>query len=138
MIQAHSPLYDAIRDFKASWKTLAITDIAYKIIALVILTSVVGIAFRIMLSVSGRNILADEDILYFLLEPVGWICVIVVGALWLGIFALEQTALMAVLCAKIQGRHMGYVGALQFAFAKFCNNENRHCNFSPKAPWLRF
>ena len=117
MTQAKSPLRDAVHDFRASWKTLAITDIAYKIIAFVLLTSVVGIAFRIMLSVSGRNVLADEDILYFLLEPVGWICMIVVGALWLAIFAFEQTALMGILCAKIQGRNMGYVGALQFALS---------------------
>ena len=117
MTQEQSPLCAAARDFRASWKTLAITDIAYKIIAFVILTTIVGIAFRIMLSISGRTILADEDILYFLLEPVGWICVIIVGALWLGIFAFEQAALMGILYAKIQGRHMSWVDALQFALA---------------------
>lgn len=106
---------DAVSDFRTSWKILAIADIAYKIIAFVILTAVVGIAFRIMLSISGRTVLADEDILYFLLEPVGWISVIVVGALWLGVFAFEQAALMGVLWQKNQGRQTGYIGALQFA-----------------------
>ena len=105
----------AIRDLRATWKTLAITDIAYKFIAFVVLSSIVGITFRIMLSLSGRTVLADEDILYFLLEPVGLVCVIVVGALSLGILAFEQAALMGVIQANAQGRHINYVGALQFA-----------------------
>ncbi len=115
MAQLQSPLYTAIHDFRVVWKTLAITDIVYKIIAFLILTSIVGIAFRSMLNISGRTVLADEDILYFLMEPVGLISVIVVGALWLAIFALEQAALMGVLRAAAQGHHLSYIGALQFA-----------------------
>ncbi len=108
-------LYAVIDDFRASWKTLAITDIFYKFISFLVLSSIVGIAFRMMLSLSGRTVLADEDILYFLLEPIGWVSVIVVGALVLGILAFEQAALMGVLQANAQGRHMNYLGALQFA-----------------------
>lgn len=117
MAQLQSPLYSAVHDYRVAWKTLAITDIVYKIIAFVILTSVVGLAFRIMLRLSGRTVLADEDILYFLMEPIGLISVIVVGALWLGVFALEQTALMGVLRAAAQGHHLSYIGALQFALS---------------------
>jgi len=62
--------------------------------------------------------LADEDILFFLLEPVGLICVIVVGALSLAILAFEQAALMGVLQANDQGRQINYVDALQFALRK--------------------
>lgn len=101
--------------FRASWKTLVITDIIYKFIVFLVLSWVVGIAFRTMLSLSGRVVLADEDILFFLLEPIGWITVIIVGALSLGILAFEQAALMGVLQAKAQRRHMNYVDALQFA-----------------------
>ena len=115
MAQIQSAFPNAVNDFRASWKNLFITDIVYKIIAFVILTTAVSIAFRIMLSISGRTVLADEDILYFLLEPVGWICLIVVGALWLGIFALEQAALMGILYAKARQHQMSYIGALQFA-----------------------
>ncbi len=107
----------AISDFRASWKTLAITDIFYKFIAFLVLSSTVGIAFRTMLSLSGRVVLVDEDILYFLLEPIGWISVIIVGVLSLGILAFEQAALMGVLQAQTQNRNMNYVGAVQFALA---------------------
>ncbi|WP_221894791.1 hypothetical protein [Bathymodiolus japonicus methanotrophic gill symbiont] len=91
----------ASRDFRATWKTLLITDLFYKFISFLVFSSVVGIAFRTMLSLSGRAVLADEDILYFLLEPIGWVSVIVVGAISLGILAFEQTALMGVLQANI-------------------------------------
>ena len=115
LTQLQSSLYSAVHDFRLAWKTLAITDIVYKIIAFLILTSIVGIAFRTMLSLSGRTVLADEDILYFLMEPVGLLSVVIVGALWLGIFALEQAALMGVLRAAAQGHRLSYIGALQFA-----------------------
>lgn len=62
--------------------------------------------------------LADEDIIFFLLEPVGLICVIVVGALSLAILAFEQAALMGVLQANDQGVQINYVDALQFALRK--------------------
>lgn len=115
MSQTPSPLRDSVRDFRLSWKTLAITDIVYKILAFAILSTVVGIAFRTMLGLSGRTLLADEDIIFFLLEPAGWASVIVVGALWLGVFAFEQAALLWVLWCNHYARRIGTVEALQFA-----------------------
>ena len=103
-----------VHDFRSSWKTLALTDIVYKIIAFVVLTPLLGLLFRVLLAASGSAVLADQDILFFFLGPVGWICFITVGALWLGIVALEQSALMGILCASRQQR-IGIVGALRFA-----------------------
>jgi len=60
-------------------------------------------------------VLADEDILWFFLGPVGWVCFIVIGALWLGIVALEQAALLGILCAAIGGKRWGVRDALQYA-----------------------
>ncbi len=103
-----------VHDFRSSWKTLALTDIVYKIIAFVVLTPLLGLLFRVLLATSGSAVLADQDILFFFLGPVGWLCFITVGALWLGIVALEQSALMAILCASKQQR-IGFVDALRFA-----------------------
>ena len=41
--------------------TLALTDIAYKIVAVILLTPLVGILFRVVLAVSGNTVLADAD-----------------------------------------------------------------------------
>jgi glycerophosphoryl diester phosphodiesterase len=112
-----SLLDNAAGDVRCSWKELALTDLAYKLVALIVLTPLVGILFRVLVAVSGRSVLADQDILFFFLGPVGWICFVVVGALWLGIVALEQAALMGIVCATSGRKRMGVWGALRFAAA---------------------
>ncbi|MBN2292313.1 MAG: glycerophosphodiester phosphodiesterase [Pirellulales bacterium] len=112
-----SMLSSVVGDIRRSWKELAFTDIAYKLITLVVLAPLVGILFRILVSVSGKSVLADQDILFFFLGPVGWICFVVVGGIWLGIVALEQAALMGILSAAAAERRLGVIGALRFALA---------------------
>jgi glycerophosphoryl diester phosphodiesterase len=104
-------------DLRTTWKALALTDIAYKIIALIVLTPLVGILFRTLLAMSGRSVLADQDILHFFLGPVGWVCFVLVGALWLGIVAIEQAALMGILAAAAAAKRVTVLGALRFAGA---------------------
>jgi glycerophosphoryl diester phosphodiesterase len=110
-------LLAAARDFRRSWKELALTDIAYKIIAFIVLTPLVGILFRVLVAVSGKSVLADQDILAFFLGPVGWVCFVAVGGIWLGIVALEQAALLGILCAAADENRLGVLGALRFAAA---------------------
>lgn len=111
------PVLDRVlRDFRDSWKVLALTDIAYKIVAWMVLTPLVGVLFRTWLSVAGKTVLADQDILLFFLEPVGWICLITVGALITGIVALELAALLGILGASRQ-QHFGFLDGLQYAMA---------------------
>ena len=103
--------------FRRDWKQLALTDLVYKLAAFVLLTPLVGILFRVLLAGSGNTVLADQDILFYFLGPAGWLCSIVVGGVWLGIVALEQAALMAVLCASQTQRRIHLLAALRFAGA---------------------
>jgi glycerophosphoryl diester phosphodiesterase len=111
-------LVDVAGDLRRSWKDLALTDIAYKLIAFVILAPLVGILFRVIVAALGKSILADQDLLTFFRGPVGWICFIAIGALWIGSVALEQAALLGIVCASNQQKRLGVVQALQFAAAK--------------------
>ena len=61
-----------LRDVRGNWKALALTDIAYKLLAFIVLTPIVSVAFHLFLAASGRHIVADEDILQFVQEPIGW------------------------------------------------------------------
>ena len=97
LVNNRALLYTVARGFRSSWKALVLTDITYKIIAFVLLTPLVGVLFRVLVALSGRSILADQDILIFFLGPVGWVCFIAVGSLWLGIVALDQCALLGIL-----------------------------------------
>ncbi|MFV2067412.1 MAG: glycerophosphodiester phosphodiesterase family protein [Pirellulales bacterium] len=117
MTPSDSTVGTIIRDFVSCWKALALTDIAYKLFAFIVLTPLVGSLFRTVLALSGKTVVADQDILFFFLGPVGWVCFITVGAVWLGIVALEQAALMGIVCASGQQQRMGTVAALRFASA---------------------
>ena len=84
-------------DLISRWRTLVLTDIVYKIIAFVLIAPLIGFVFRMLVAFSGREILADEEILYFALSPVGLLTIVVVGAISIGTLAFEQAALMTIL-----------------------------------------
>ncbi len=106
-----------VRNFRACWKELVLTDIVFKAIAFAVLTPLVGLLFQTALAVSGSGVLSDQNILFFFLGPAGWVSFIVVGAVGLAIIALEQSALLGILAASQQRRRMGIVGALRFSAA---------------------
>lgn len=111
----HSVFSDSMRNFRGSWKSLVITNLVFKAIAFIILTPLVAILFRAMLSLSGSEVLADQDILFFLLGPLGWLCLVTVGAISLGVIGLEQAALLGIIGAHSLKKRIGTVGALRFA-----------------------
>ncbi|HEY3395299.1 MAG TPA: glycerophosphodiester phosphodiesterase [Lacipirellulaceae bacterium] len=116
-MEGRSLLAAVAGDLRKSWKDLVLTDLAYKLIAFVVLTPAIGILFRVLIAASGNAVLTDQDILFFFLGPIGWICFVAVGALWLGIIAFEQAALLGIVGAAAQQKRMGTARALRFAVA---------------------
>lgn len=113
-----SSLRATIVDFRSCWKQLLLTDVIYKLIAFTLLTPLLGTLFRVLVSLSGDDVLSDTDIAYFFLQPVGWICLILAGAVWLGVVALEQASLLGILCARDDDKSLSISGALSFAAKK--------------------
>lgn len=99
-------LRSAKHDFQLVWRELFLTDLLYKVIGFVVLTPLVGLMLRIALAASGTSVLADQDILLFLLGPIGWATLIVVGGAWIAIVALEQAALMTIVAGATQERRV--------------------------------
>ncbi|MFN4907106.1 MAG: glycerophosphodiester phosphodiesterase [Planctomycetota bacterium] len=97
------------------WQSMIITDLAYKLLATVVLTPLLTILLQVLLVVRGNQVLSDLDIVLFFAAPLGWLCAIVIGAVWLGILALEQASLLAILAAHSQGKRLGAMGALGYA-----------------------
>jgi glycerophosphoryl diester phosphodiesterase len=114
-LTARSLLAGTIRDFRQTWKTLVLTDVVFKTIAVVVLMPLTGVLFRVLIALSGSAVLSDVDILRFFVGPLGWVCGVLVGAVVLGISAVEQAALCGVLCAVTGGKHLRISGALRFA-----------------------
>lgn len=94
---------------------MIVTDLAYKLIAFVLLTPLMTILLQGLLLMRGNIVLSDADIAKFFVGPLGWICALVIGALGLGILALEQASLLAILAAHSQGKHLSAFSALRFA-----------------------
>ncbi len=90
-------LRKTLADFGRHWPQLFLTNGLYAVIAVVLLTPLLAVLTQALLHLSGKPVLADQDILFFMLQPAGWICAITLGSLWLGIIVLGQAALMVIL-----------------------------------------
>ncbi len=97
----------AARDFRRTWPQLLATDVIFKAIAFALLTPFVGFALRFFMSTSGNTVLSDQDILFFVLSPVGLVAFVTISAIILGIIALEQGCLMTIGLAAIQNARIG-------------------------------
>ena len=85
----------------------------FQVIAFVLLTPLVGILFRVLIAMSRTSVLSDVDLVYFFLRPIGWLCCIIAGALWLAIRALEQASPAGIIHARAAGQRIGVLGALR-------------------------
>jgi glycerophosphoryl diester phosphodiesterase len=88
--------------FACCWRPLIATDLGWKLLGLLILGPLSGLMFQGILFLSGKPVLADEEIAFFFLaSPMGWFGLLLLGALLVGLLALNQVALMSV----IHGAH---------------------------------
>jgi glycerophosphoryl diester phosphodiesterase len=104
-----------LRRLRATWQPLFATHLAYTALGFLVLAPLVGLVGRLLLKLSGRTALADQEIAYFLLTPLGVASLTLVAGLMIAILALESASLMAIGAASAQRRHLGTIGALRFA-----------------------
>jgi len=112
--QEDSRIARILRDLRATWPQLVITDLLYKTLAFVILTPLTAVLVRMVVSMSGRTVLADEDLLFFFLRPVGWLSLILLGGITLAIIVLEQAALMSSVFGERKRLQVDFWRALVF------------------------
>lgn len=103
----------------AHWKTLLLTDLSFKLLTFTLLAPTFNLLLGGMLAVRGRGVLTDVDILLFFASPLGVALLIGVIALWLGLLAMEQAALLAVLAAGQRSQRIGATQAIRFALTRF-------------------
>ena len=91
------------------------THLAYVALGAVLFAPLVGLVSYIPLYLTGSSVLADQDIIYFLLTPVGLAVLVLFAALLITIIAFEQASIMAICAGNNQGAHIGMMQALHFA-----------------------
>ncbi len=107
-------LVEALLEFSRVWTRFLATDLFYKIVAFVLLTPLAGLILHLFIATSGSAVVADQDILFFLLRPVGLIGVTVVGAIALGIAVLELACLMAIGYGEMKGQSVRALDGIWF------------------------
>jgi glycerophosphoryl diester phosphodiesterase len=120
--QVRGIVADAVRDFLRSWRSLALTDLGYKVVAFALLTPLTVLLFRWLVFSSHNKVVADADILrFFVTTRVGVLALVVVGAVILAISALELACLMAIGLAAAKGTRLSPKDALVFGATRAPN-----------------
>ena len=77
------------------WPILKV-HLTYSALGITLLAPLVGALTHLLLKLSGTTVLADQEIAWFLLSPLGIASLILVVAVVIAIAALEQASLMAI------------------------------------------
>lgn len=107
-------LNSVLKRLKSCGKSLVLTDLFFKLVAFIVLAPLVSLLFRVFLSLSGRDVLADTDMALFMLHPMGWLTAISVGGAAFAIFALEQSALMTIALAEAENDRIPLIAVFRF------------------------
>lgn len=102
--------------FRKSIGQILILHVIYIAIGLTLFTPLLGFLTRIMLHLSGKPMLSDLDIAYFVLTPVGMISTLLTGGIFITIVVFEQASMMAIVSSTIRGARATIVSALLFTF----------------------
>jgi len=92
-------------------------NLAYAALGIVLLAPLPGLVLRLLMRVSGTPVLADQDIAYFLLTPLGIASLILVAGILVAIAVLAQASLMFIGVAG-PGPKAPALAALAFAWAR--------------------
>src|SRR6266513_1791898 len=112
----------ALRDLRGSWKVLAITDLAYKAIAVALLMPATTLVLYWLRAGTSQRVVADTDIaMFFLTTPTGIVTLLLGGSLIVAITAVEASCLMAVGVGASQDIRLNGRGALRFGAANALN-----------------
>ncbi len=113
--KARGVVTDAFRDLLRCWRSLALTDIAYKLVAFALLTPATALLLRWLLSRTDTRVVADVDIArFFLTTAPGVVALVAGGAILLAITTLGSACLMAIGLASAKGKSLNARGALAF------------------------
>jgi glycerophosphoryl diester phosphodiesterase len=108
----------AATDFRASWKQLLLTDLAFKAVYFTVLAPISGLVLRAFLFSQGTTVIADTDILWVALSPIGLLGLILVAAVGVAIIALEMACLMVIGFGATHGLEVRFADALWHAGRK--------------------
>ena len=110
---------------RANMRSVLIIHLVFVTLGFILFTPLLGGLGRLLLSFSSQEVLADTDIIFFLLSPFGMTALVLFGAMLVTILIFEQAAMMITYIAVTEDLNedliqiLGYTGARALAIFKF-------------------
>lgn len=99
------PLIRALFErFSHNWRSFLAIHVVVNVLIFLVLAPLSAVLLRAAISLSGDAALSDQDILFFILSPAGFVAFILLASLFSIIVFLEYAALMICARAAEQGR----------------------------------
>jgi glycerophosphoryl diester phosphodiesterase len=117
-LAARTILVESLRDLRRTWPQLILTDLLARVLAVVVLTPLVGLLFKVFLATTATGVVTDGAIVGFLLHPTGLAALLVVCTVSLGILFVETGQLMVIGFASIEDRRASWVDAYKHVFRR--------------------
>ncbi len=103
---------------KASWPSLLLTHLIFTALGIIVFAPLIGLTSRLLLKLSGQNALADQEIAYFLLSPLGMAALIIFAALFIAILSFEQAAMMRIFASASRGQRVRSIDAIIYTLTR--------------------
>ncbi|NKB88422.1 MAG: glycerophosphodiester phosphodiesterase [Acidobacteria bacterium] len=110
--------WGGLADLRASAGQLILAGLVYKVLAFAVLTPLVGALVTLFVRSSGGDVVADTDIFFFFLSPIGVATALVVGAVAGTATALDHAGLMSICYGHRRGHVVGFWAAVAFALRR--------------------
>jgi len=110
----YNTIADIGRQFLANWTRFLSIHLVVSVLVFTVLTPAAGVLLRLAVSLSGSAALSDQDILFFILSPAGFVSLLVLGSVFSIIVFLEHAALLVVGQSISAGSQVSMVQALLF------------------------
>lgn len=104
----------SLQRLRQDWRAVFSTHLVYAALGIMLFTPLVTLVGRLLLGLSEQPALADQDIAWFLLSPLGMAALVLLAGLTITILGFEQASLMTMGAARAQSLHIGTVAALRF------------------------
>jgi glycerophosphoryl diester phosphodiesterase len=104
----------AFSDFRRTWPQLLYTHLFFLTMAALAIIPSVSLLLKIFLSQTDDGVLADTDIVFFLLHPTGIAALLIVGAVALSVIFFQQGVLMVIGFGAVKERQVTWLDATRY------------------------
>lgn len=105
-------------EIRANMWSILLVHLVFTALGFILFTPLLGALGRLLLALSSTEVLADTDIIYFLLSPFGMAALVVFGAMLITIVIFEQAAMMLTYIAATEESDEDLTGILRYTAAR--------------------